>query len=133
MDTTTTTKDATQDVATTHTRFWNALLAADTAALDTLLADDLTFCTPFGTTVTKAGYVGALRSGQLSYNSAKDEEPVIRLHGQTAIVTGRADIAYQTAGNVALAPLYYTAVYGWTAPHWRMLAWHATQRGDAEG
>ena len=105
----------------------------DTAALDTLLADDFTLHTPFGTTQTKAGEVEALRSGQVSYTSIKDEEPVIRLHGQTGIVTGRADIEYQAGGQVGLARVYYTAVYGWTAPHWHMLAWQSTLRGDAEG
>jgi len=118
------------DVASAHTRWWNALLAGDVAALDTLLADDLTFHSPFGTVNTKVGFVGNLRSGQLSYNSIKDEEPVIRLHGQAAIVTGRADIEYQWEGKVALERLLYTAVYGWTAPHWHMLAWQSTPRAE---
>ncbi len=121
------------DVATAHTRWWNALLAADAAALATLLADDLTLHTPFGTTQTKAGEVEAIRSGQVSYTSIKDEEPVIRLHGQTGIVTGRADIEYQAGGQAGQARVYYTAVYGWTAAHWHMLAWQSTLRGDAEG
>ena len=119
------------DVATAHTRWWNALLAADAAALDTLLADDFALHTPFGTAQTKAGEVEALRSGAVRYTSIKDEEPVIRLHGQTGIVTGRADIAYQAEGQVGLARVYYTAVYGWTAPHWHMLAWQSTLRADA--
>ena len=119
------------DVATAHTRWWNALLAADAASLDTLLADDLTLHTPFGTAQTKAGEVEAIRSGQVSYTSIKDAEPVIRLHGQTGIVTGRADIEYQAGGQVGLARVYYTAVYGWTAPHWHMLAWQSTPRADA--
>ena len=119
------------DVATAHTRWWNALLAADVAALDTLLADDLTLHAPFGTAQTKAGEVEAIRSGQVSYTSIKDAEPVIRLHGQTGIVTGRADIEYQAGGQVGLARVYYTAVYGWTAPHWHMLAWQSTPRADA--
>ncbi len=133
MDTTQTTKDATHEVAATHTRWWNALLASDTAAVDTLLADDFTLHTPFGTTQTKAGEVEALRSGQVSYTSIKDAEPVIRLHGQTGIVTGRADIEFQAGGQVGQVRVYYTAVYGWTPPHWRMLAWQSTIRADAKG
>src|SRR5215217_7417010 len=123
---------AVADVGAAHTRWWNAFLAADAAAIDTLLADDVTFHTPFGTARTKAEEVEALRSGPLSYTSIKDEEPVIRLHGQTGIVTGRADIEYQ-AGEVGLARVYYTAVYGWAAPHWHMLAWQSTQRSEPEG
>ncbi len=133
MDTTKTTNVTTHDVAATHSRWWNALLAADAEAINTLLADDMTLHTPFGTTQTKAGEVEAIRSGQVSYTSIKDEEPVIRLHGQTGIVTGRADIEYQAGGQAGQARVYYTAVYGWTAPHWHMLAWQSTLRGDAEG
>jgi ketosteroid isomerase-like protein len=118
------------DVATAHTRWWNALLAADAEAVATLLADDLTLHTSFGRAQTKAGEVEALRSGQVSYTSIKDEEPVMRLHGQTGIVTGRADIEYQAGGEGGLARVYYTAVYGWTAPHWHMLAWQSTLRAE---
>ena len=82
------------DVATAHTRWWDALLAGDAEAINTFLADDMTLHTPFGTTQTKAGEVEAIRSGQVSYTSIQDEEPVMRLHGQTGIVTGRADLAY---------------------------------------
>ncbi len=133
MDTTKTTNGTTYDVAATHSRWWNALLAGDAEALDTLLADDMTLHTPFGTTQTKAGEVEAIRSGQVSYTSIKDEESVVRLHGQTGIVTGRADIAYQAGGQGGQARVYYTAVYGRSAPHWHMLAWQSTLRGDAEG
>ena len=118
------------DVATAHTRWWNALLAADAEAVATLLADDLTLHTSFGRAQTKAGEVEALRSGQVSYTSIKDEEPVMRLHGQTGIVTGRADIEYQAGGEGGQARVYYTAVYAWTAPHWHMLAWQSTLRAE---
>ena len=120
-------------VATAHSRWWNALLAGDAAAIATVLADDVTFHTPFGTARTKAEEVAALGSGQLSYTAITDEEPVIRLHGETGIVTGWADVAYQAEGQAGLARVYYTAVYGWTAPHWQMLAWQSTLRADAHG
>ena len=120
------------DVATAHTRWWTALLAGDAAAVEAFLADDMTLHTPFGTTQTKAGEVEAIRSGQVSYTSIKDEEPVFRLHGQTGIVTGRADIAYQAGGQVGQVRVYYTAVYGWTAPHWQMLAWQSTLRAEEQ-
>jgi hypothetical protein len=101
--------------------------------LDTLLADDMTFHSPYGTAETKAGFLGNLRSGRLKYDSIKDKEPLTRMHGQTAIVTGRVDIQFQWEGRPVLERLYYTAVYGWTSPYWRMLAWQSTIRADASG
>lgn len=109
------------------------LLAGDAEALETLLADDLTFHSPYGTASTKAAFLGDLRSGRLKYDSINDEEPLTRMHDQTAIVTGRVDIQFQWEGQPVLERLYYTAVYGWISPHWRMLAWQSTQRADTEG
>ena len=124
---------AAQDVGVAHTRWWDALLAADAEALDTVLADDLTFHSPYGTALTKAAFLEDLRAGRLKYDSIADDAPLTRLQGQTAILTGRADIQFEWEGEPLMERLYYTAVYGWTPPHWRMRAWQSTRRDDAEG
>jgi ketosteroid isomerase-like protein len=121
------------DVSATHSRWWHALLHADAVALDTLLADNLTFHSPIGTVATKAEFVERVRSGWLEYNSVTADDPLIRLCGDAAIVTGRADIQYRAQGQPRSEGLYYTAVYGWTLPQWRMLAWQSTARADARG
>src|SRR5215510_9894050 len=122
---------AVDDVTVAHARWWDALLREDVAVLDTLLADDLTFHGPSGGVTTKAKYLERLRSGRLAYDSISAAEPLIRVHGATAIVTGRADILLQSEGLPKTEGLYYTAVYAWTAPHWQMLAWQSTIRADA--
>ena len=76
-------------------------------------------------------YLESLRSGRLAYDSITAEEPLIRVHGATAIVTGRVDILLHSEGRPKTEGLCYTAVYGWLAPHWRMLAWQSTVRADA--
>ena len=124
---------AADDVRDAHARWWNALLDEDVAVLDTLLADDLTFHGPSGGTTTKEAYLDRLRTGRLAYDSVAAAEPLVRVHGVTAIVTGRADILFQSEGQPRTEGLYYTAVYGWTAPRWRMLAWQSTIRSDARG
>jgi hypothetical protein len=80
------------DVRDAHARWWSALLDDDVAALDTLLADDLTFHGPSGGTATIAAYLDRLRSGRLAYDSITAAQPLVRVHGVTAILTGRADI-----------------------------------------
>lgn len=111
----------------------DALLAADAVALDSLLADDLTFHSPYGTASTKAAFVENLGSGRLSYDSVDGDTALVQLHGQTAIITAQVDIRFQWEGQPVLEQLYYTAVYGWTSPHWRMLAWQSTIRADVQG
>src|SRR5512134_2514541 len=82
------------DAGAAHTRWWDGLLG-DAELLDALLADDWTFYHPYGGFGTKAAFLGSLRSGQRKYDSIKDMEPLFRMHGQTAIVTGRVDIQFQ--------------------------------------
>ena len=48
------------------------------------------------------------------------------------IVTGQADIQVRFESRPRFEKLYYTAVYGWTSPHWRMLAWQSTLRAEAK-
>jgi uncharacterized protein DUF4440 len=81
-------------------------LQADTAALDTLLSDDLTFHSPIGTAATKGDFVDRVRSGWLAYDSVTADDPVIRLRGEAAIVTGRADIHYRAQGQARTEGLY---------------------------
>ena len=126
--------NAADEVRAAHARWWNALLDEDVVVLDTLLADDLTFHGPSGGTMTKAAYLDRLRSGRLAYDSVAAAEPLVRVHGVTAIVTGRADILFQSEGQPRTEGLYYTAVYGVDRPSgWRMLAWQSTIRSDARG
>ena len=51
--------------------------------------------------------------------------------GHSHYVTGPADIQFEWEGQPKRVKVNYTAVYGWTSPHWRMLAWQSTIRADA--
>jgi hypothetical protein len=121
------------DATDAHSHWFGALVDGDTDTLERLLSDDWTFYHPYGGFDSKAGYIESIRSRQLRYYSTKAEEPLIRLHGQTAIVTGQVDVQFSWEGESSLERLYYTAVYGWFSPGWRMLAWHATLRADEPG
>jgi uncharacterized protein DUF4440 len=81
---------AADDVRIAHTRWWDALVHADVVALDTLLADDLTFHSPIGTTSTKAEFVERVRSGFLKYESVTADEPPreLRLAPSTRLCVG---------------------------------------------
>lgn len=123
---------AANDVAVAHANWWDALLDENVVVLETLLADDLTFHSPYGTASTKAEFLENLRSGRLEYDSITAAEPLTRLHGESAIVTGQADIQFRFESRPWFEKLYYTAVYGWTSPHWCMLAWQSTLRAEAK-
>ena len=117
-------------VLAAHTRWWASLLAADVEALDGLLAGTLTFHSPYGSVSSKSEFLDNLRSGRLSYNSIDDPNPLVRIHGETGIVTGSVDIQFQWESQPIPEGLYYTAVYGADSSGCRMLAWQSTQRAD---
>jgi ketosteroid isomerase-like protein len=116
--------------------WFNALVAGDADALETLLADDFTFYHPFGGggPDAKAGFVEGIKSGKAKYKNLKLEDTLIRSHGQTAIATGRLDILFQWESDPPIQERsFYTAVYGLYPSGWHMLAWHATTRADGQG
>ena len=118
-------------VQTAHRHWFDGILQENVAALDTLLADDMTFHDPGGGQGKKAGYLGVLRSGQLKYDSVAAEPATVRLRGSVALVTGRVDIRYRWEESSRLEKLTYTAVYEWSGQGWRMLAWQSTFRPDS--
>jgi hypothetical protein len=70
-----------------------AVLKQDKAALDRLLADDLTYTHANGRTQTKAEYIASITKGPPNYESFKESDTKIRMyHGKTAILTGFVDV-----------------------------------------
>lgn len=115
------------DVRAAHQRWFDGLRAGDVTALGTLLADDMTFHSPGGTSTTKAQFLDNIRAGRLKYESIAPEDLRLRAHGGTAILTGRVTIRYRWQDAPVLERLYYTAVYGkWNSADWKLLAWQST-------
>jgi len=83
---------------------------------------------------TKPEFVERVHSGFLKYETVTADDPLIRLHGHAAVTIHRDRPSRHPVSGARTAKirgLYYTAVYGWTARHWRMLAWQSTARADA--
>jgi ketosteroid isomerase-like protein len=68
-----------------------AVVEKDTAALDRLLAPDLTYTHANGRTQDKAAYIAAIKSTG-RYESFTESETKIRTYGKTAILTGFVDV-----------------------------------------
>lgn len=116
---------AEQAVRQAEDRRVSATIANDFAALDAVLADDLTYGHSNGLVDTKASYIESLRSGKSKYESIERGPSVVRVYGNTAVVTGAATVGLR--GLATPLSLRYTLAYVLRDGQWRMVAWQSTR------
>jgi ketosteroid isomerase-like protein len=90
------------------------------------LAEDYVAITPLGQIATKQDVVSARHSGQLRYESIDISDMVVRLYGDTAVVTARADVKGHQLGEDFSGPYRYTRVWVRKNGHWQIVSYQAT-------
>jgi ketosteroid isomerase-like protein len=90
------------------------------------LADDYVAITPLGQVTTKKDSISARKSGQLRYDSIDVTDMVVRIYGDTAVVTARADVKGHQLGEDFSGPYRYTRVWVRRAGHWQAVSYQAT-------
>lgn len=102
-----------------------AMVKKDIAALDALLADDLTYTHSGGTTDTKASFITLIRERGRYQGVDYSNTQVIPFAGGTAVaVRGRAQIRLE---GVAGYPVLFLDVWALRDGAWKMVAWQATR------
>lgn len=90
------------------------------------LAEDYVAITPLGTVTTKQDTISARKSGQLRYDDINVTDMVVRLYGDTAVVTARADVKGHQLGEDFSGPYRYTRVWVRHTGHWQAVSYQAT-------
>lgn len=90
------------------------------------LADDYVGITPLGQVTTKQDTVSARKTRQLRYENIDVTEMVVRLYGDTAVVTARADVKGTQLGEDFSGPYRYTRVWVRRGGHWQAVSYQAT-------
>lgn len=90
------------------------------------LADDYVGITPLGQIATKQDVLRARKSGQLRYEAIDISEMVVRIYGETAIVTARAEVKGHQLGEDFSGPYRYTRIWVRRAGHWETVSYQAT-------
>ena len=114
-----------QAVRLVEDRRIKAMIDDDFATLEAVLADDLTYTHSSGVVDTKASYIETLRSGKTKYQTIERLPSVVRIYGDTAIITGTATVGLR--GQAAPFTLRYTLAYVMRDGQWRMVAWQSTR------
>ncbi len=90
------------------------------------LAEDYVAITPLGQVTTKKETISARRSGQLRYEAMNITDMVVRVYGDTAVVTARADVKGHQLGEDFSGPYRYTRVWVRHNGQWQTVSYQAT-------
>src|SRR5207245_3157640 len=90
------------------------------------LAEDYVAISPLGQITTKQDTVSSRKSGQLRYDNIDVSDMVVRLYGDTAIVTARADVKGHQLGEDFSGPYRYTRVWVRRNGRWQTVSYQAT-------
>jgi ketosteroid isomerase-like protein len=104
-----------------------AMLRVDTEELNRVLADDLTYVHSSGQVDSKAQLIDSLQSGQRKYESIQPEDVKVRVYGEAAVVTGRAQMKTKSQGQDFNFRVRFTDVYVKKAGSWQMVAWQSSR------
>jgi ketosteroid isomerase-like protein len=121
---------AAKDVIATEQARITALDHSDVAALERIMADDVTYIHASGKVDTKQSYLDAIRSGQLHYISWQPKNLQVRVLGDGAVVNGEYAVQV-TDSRVQPTPfninIFILTVYARRDGHWQQIAWQSTR------
>jgi ketosteroid isomerase-like protein len=124
-----TSQDAKEVMATEEART-AALDHSDVAALERIMADDVTYIHASGKVDTKKSYLDAIRSGQLHYISWQAKNLQVRVLGNCAAINGEYAVRV-TDSRVQPAPfninIFILTVYARRGGRWQQIAWQSTR------
>jgi len=105
-----------------------AMVRRDRAALNSLLADDLSYTHSGGRTDNKATFLALIDSPESSYLGVDYSETEVIPALEAVIVRGRAQIRLERATGEKLSyPVWFLDIYARRDGGWQMVAWQATR------
>ena len=105
-----------------------AMVKGDRAALEKLLADDLTYTHSTALLENKEQFLKSVTSGNIDYVSIVPSEAdwKIRVNGNTAVVNGLAAVNVIDTGKDRKIRIRFTTVQANRGGAWQLLAWQST-------
>jgi Tfp pilus assembly protein PilE len=113
-----------QAVLDASKQWTTAVLKADRAALEKLLAPDLSYTHSSAKTQSKEEFIQDATGGGTKYESIEFENTQLRQYGTTVVMTHNAVIKSLPAGT---SHLYITEVWAQQSGHWQMVSRQATK------
>ena len=104
-----------------------AMSANDVPAVERLLGDDLVYTHSTAQVESKSEFLESMRGGAVKYISLEPRDQVVRVYGQTAVITGGVTITSMSRGEHRRSVLRYTDVWVERDGRWQMVSWQSTR------
>jgi ketosteroid isomerase-like protein len=115
-----------QDIFALEAQRRQAMIAADVVTLSKLLADDVLWIHATARPDTKPGLLASIESKKTIYQAIDCSEETLRFYGDTAVVSGIADIKAQIAGEDRVLQNRFTIIWFRKAEGWQVVNWQST-------
>jgi ketosteroid isomerase-like protein len=107
-------------------RRWAAQIGEDLVALDELLADELRYTHSNTLVDNKTSYIQAIKDKKFDYRSVERTDTDVQVVGDTALVTGRADIHVVAGDRDLNLAARYSVVWVPKDGRLQLLVWQST-------
>lgn len=117
---------AVAEVLELEERRFAAMVAKDTAALGELFAEEMSYTHSTAALDTKASFLKAIEERRFDYRGAKCSDRTSVVVGDTALLTGRAELDVVAGGREVHLNARFTVVYARKDGRWQFLCWQST-------
>lgn len=115
------------DIRNLEDRRYKAMVEADKAALNELLADDLIYTHSNAVIDTKQSYIDGILSGRWAYSAVERPVENIDMFGDTARVTGHVRLTLRNAdGSTRQVNGRFLNLWVKRNDKWQMAGWQST-------
>jgi ketosteroid isomerase-like protein len=114
-----------REILALEDRRYAAMTGADMKALEALVHDELVYTHSSGLVDGKASWLESMRSGKVRYKKVVRADEKVRVFGDTALVTGRADIEADVGGQAKTLKLRYLDAWVKSGGAWKFAAWQS--------
>lgn len=112
-------------------QYRQAMLTNNVAVIDQLLAEDYTAINANGMIETKAQVLAARKEGKRQILSLEISDRKIRIYGNTAVVTSRADVTVRNEQQEVSGKFRYTRVYNRNnSGQWKIVSFESSRIRD---
>ena len=100
---------------------YDAMIHADAAALDRILADEHTYNQPNGNVASKASFIALITSGEVQIKKAERYGVTIHIYGDLATATGSTRVDLESKGEARQVDLRYLNVWVKRDGRWQLV------------